>query len=107
MPKLQNLSCEQVRKNLFYVIFFHVFMPYFVVLILWPELRIYSQEVCFLIYLKLSFMSSGDKPILTLKIDRKIRTGTIFNQREPSCKKKELHVNSTLNTFQGKYVNFG
>ena len=61
----------------------------------------------FLINLKLSFMSSGDKPILTLKIDRNIRTGTIFNQREPSCKKKELHVNSTLNTFQGKYVNFG
>ena len=25
--------------------------------------------------------------------------GTIFKQKGPSCKKKELHVNSTSNTF--------
>ena len=37
---------------------------------------------------------------------RKIRARTISKQREPSCKKKELHVNSTSNTFQRKYQNF-
>ena len=32
----------------FYVTFFYVSMPYFVVWILWPELRIFSQGVWFL-----------------------------------------------------------
>ena len=32
-------------------------------------------------------------------------TGTIFKQKEPSCKKKELHVNSNSTTFQRKYEN--
>ena len=33
-------------------------------------------------------------------------TGAIFKQKGPSCKKKELHVNSTSNTFHRKYENF-
>ena len=35
-----------------------------------------------------------------------LRAGTIFKQRGQSCKKKELHVTSTWNTYQKKYENF-
>ena len=35
-----------------------------------------------------------------------IRPGTIFKQKGTSHKKKELLVNSTSDTFQGKYENF-
>ena len=49
--------------------YFFVSMPYFVVWILWPpELQTYSQRVYgFSINLKILFMVSVDKPILTLK----------------------------------------
>ena len=33
-------------------------------------------------------------------------TGTIFKRKGPSCKKKELHVNLTSNTFHRKDKNF-
>ena len=45
-------------------------MQYFVVWILWPELRIYSQRVWFR-NSEISFMNSGDKPNLSLKISVK------------------------------------
>ena len=49
--------------------YFSVSMPYFVVWILWFELRIYSQGVRFFDkFENIIHMSSGDKPILTLKI---------------------------------------
>ena len=37
---------------------------------------------------------------------RNIRAGIIFKQKRSSCKKKELRVNLTSNTFQRKYENF-
>ena len=36
---------------------------------------------------------------------RVAHTYGIFKQKVPSCKKKELHVNSTSNTFHKKYEN--
>ena len=36
-----------------------------------------------------------------------MRPRTIFKQKGISCKKTELHVNSTSNVFQRKYENFG
>ena len=32
--------------------------------------------------------------------------GTIFKQKGPICKKKELYMNSITNTFQKNYENF-
>ena len=44
-------------------------MSYFVNWILWPELRIYLQGVWFFDkILKVSYINSGDNPVLTLKI---------------------------------------
>ena len=37
---------------------------------------------------------------------RNIRAGTIFKQKGPSCKKKELHVTLISNIFKRKYENF-
>ena len=37
---------------------------------------------------------------------RNIRAVTIFKLKGPSCKKNELHVNSTWNTFQRKNDDF-
>ena len=48
--------------------YFSVYIPYFIGWILWLELQIYSQGIRFFDNSKKSFMSSGDKPILTLKI---------------------------------------
>ena len=48
--------------------YFSVSMSYFIVWILWLELEFIPRDYGFSINSKISFMNSGDKPILTLKI---------------------------------------
>ena len=53
--------------------YFFVFMPYFVVWILWPELQIYLQGVWF--FIKFKNITHEVRPILILKISVKMFCG--------------------------------